>query len=118
VKKLRVLCPQEYAGIEMRATPCSRCAAGWDKTTKTCTIPTGGEHLPLVSAVEIPECPLQDRCQHQLQVAPAPCTIRARGLICESALAWAGVPDPMSHPLGFSAECVASPEELASYSKE
>lgn len=104
--------------MEMRAVPCTKCSQGWDRVAKKCTIPTGGEHLPLVTAAEVPTCPIQDQCQHQLQTPDIPCVIRARGLICESALAWDGVSDPMSHPLGFSAECVASPEELASYSQE
>ncbi len=115
MKKLRVLCPQEY-GDEMTVTDCNRCSTGWDKHSQTCTIPTGCEHLPVVVASEVPTCPIQDRCQHQIQLS-TPCVVRARGMICESALAWAGVKDPMSHPLSFSAECVASPEEVASWTR-
>jgi len=113
-RRLPVLCPQEYDGVDMRVTVCNRCSVGWDAISKTCTVTTGAEHLPDVAAAEVPECPMSVRCQHQVQ-SQVPCLVRRKGLICESALAWAGDDDPMCNPLGFSALCVASPEELVSY---
>lgn len=111
MKKLIVLCPQQYDGAGfMQVTPCLRCKVGWDAKTKKCLVETGAEHLPLAPP---PTCPLQDRCQHQLQ-SVEPCAVRARGLICESALIWSGLSeaDAMDHPLSFNADTTASPEEL------
>lgn len=102
-KRLPVLCPQEYSGVaEMNVTPCTRCSTGWDKASGRCTIYMGCEELPLVDASEVPECPIQDECQHHHQ-NEGPCPVRARGMICESALARAGVQDPSEHPLAFNA---------------
>jgi hypothetical protein len=117
---VKALCPQEYGPEGMRVTPCTRCNAGWDQASRTCTIPTGAEHLPLEPADQIPTCPIQDRCQHQVQLGVIPCPIRARGLICESALIESGLSpeDAASHPLGFNADCVASPEEVAEWLAE
>lgn len=111
---MKRLCPQEYSD-DMRVTPCDRCAAGWDKRLKRCTVPTGAEHFPLVPAAEIPACPIQDRCQHQVQLGAEPCPIRARGMVCESALVFDGMDpsDAFNHPLAFNATVVASPEEWA-----
>lgn len=115
---LRVLCPQEYDGMEMRVTPCDRCAVGWDHKEGRCSVFTGAEHLPLVQAHEVPACPMQGRCQHQIQQGDFPCAIRARGLICESALRTFGkVKNPENHPLGFHAGTVASPEDLEEQSE-
>jgi hypothetical protein len=112
VKKLPILCPQEYVGVEMRVTACTRCRSGWNRQTKTCRVETGIEHMPLVQPSEVPECPMSERCQHQRQLAaPTPCPVRARGMICESALAWAGDPDPANHPLGFNAYVIASTDD-------
>ncbi len=113
MRRLPVLCPQEYDGFDMRVTTCDRCPVGWDRASGTCTVTTGAEHLPDVTDAEVPSCPMQERCQHQIQAGDKPCTIRRKGLICESALAWSGEPEPMSHPLGFSAMCVAGEDELA-----
>lgn len=100
---LRVLCPQEYGPDGMQITNCTRCTTGWSKQSKRCTIETGAEHLPLAAA---PDCPIQDVCQHQLQSNPSPCQIRARGLICESALRNAGIEYPEDHPLSFNATTI------------
>lgn len=85
----------------MKVTPCTRCITGWNKTAKRCEIYAGVEHLPLVKEEDIPSCPIADRCQHQLQQS-APCVVRARGLVCESALDFVGLDGP-NHPLGFNA---------------
>lgn len=92
--RLPVLCPQEYDGLDMKVTTCTRCDVGWDRTSRRCTVTTGCEHLPVED--EVSTCPIQDRCQHQVQDV-APCVVRSRGLVCESALREAGVPDPESH---------------------
>jgi hypothetical protein len=114
--RLPILCPQEYDALTMRVTTCVRCENWADEGR--CTVPTGAEHLPLEQ--DVPICPIQDRCQHQIQMGPVPCVVRARGLICESALVWSGMTETeaMSHPLGFSAMCVASPEELEMMASE
>lgn len=109
------LCPQEYSDIAaMRATPCTRCSVGWNAALRQCTIATGAEHFPLVPAAEVPSCPLEDRCQHQVQRVE-PCPIRARGMICESALLVGGMTESEAadHPLAFNADVAASPEEWA-----
>lgn len=98
--------------MEMRVKPCTRCSFGWDAPTRSCRIDTGAEHLPLVPPDEIPACPMSAQCQHQIQVGDQPCAVRARGLVCESALAWAGDADPKSNPISFHADLVASPEDL------
>jgi hypothetical protein len=70
------------------------------------------EHLPLVPAADVPACPISVRCQHQIQTFPAPCPVRARGLVCESALRFVGDLDPMAHPLSFHAMIIgAVPED-------
>ena len=88
--KLPVLCPQEYSAspVGMRVTTCSRCPTGWNKTAHRCEISTGAEALPITQS--IPDCPIAHRCQHQLQ-SSEPCTVRARGFVCESALLFAGL---------------------------
>jgi hypothetical protein len=103
VRRLPVLCPQEYLGTSMNVVLCTRCPSGWSKTEQRCIIPTGVEHLEESSAV--PSCPIQDRCQHQLQ-STKPCVVRSRGLICESALIAGGMSqnEAMDHPLGFHAD--------------
>lgn len=98
MSRLPVLCPQEYVGIEMRVVPCTRCSSGWDAASRSCLAETGCEDIGVVAAV--PDCPIQERCQHQAQ-ATGPCEVRARGMICASALSHAGI-DPQSHPLAFS----------------
>lgn len=106
------MCPQGYLGTEMFASPCDRCSVGWNAKRNRCTVPSGAEHFPRVPTEEIPSCPLQDQCQHQLQ-STSPCAVRSRGLICESALVFGGM-DPIEagrHPLGFNAMVCASPEE-------
>lgn len=114
--RLPLLCPQEYDGIEMRVVPCTNCSVGWDAKQKRCVVPTGCEHLPIEP--NAPECPIQDRCRHQVQLGDEPCAVRARGMICESALAFAGHPNPMEHPLGFNADIVATPEEVEQWLEE
>jgi len=101
-RHLPVLCPQEYTGMEMRMAVCTRCHY-WNGKANGCSVPTGCEHLPEEVPERVPECPIQDRCQHQLQVLPRPCVVRARGMICESALRFANVPDPEGHDLAFNA---------------
>ena len=102
----RLLCPQEYSGMTMKVTPCDRCSVGWDKKLQKCKVDTGAEHLR--SSKQIPACPIQDRCQHQVQ-STSPCIVRSKGLICESALIEGGMsPDAaMSHPLSFHADMMA-----------
>lgn len=112
----KLLCPQEYTGVaEMRATVCSRCPVGWDRKLKRCMVPTGAEHFPLVPEAEVPTCPIQDRCQHQVQRGAEPCPVRARGMLCESALIASGMSESeaMNHPLSFNADLMATPEEWA-----
>lgn len=106
-RKLPVLCPQLYDGVEMYATLCTRCC-NWDEGK--CTVPTGSEHLPTEAAT--PTCPLQERCQHQLQALPGLCDVRRAGLVCESALRAAGVQDVASHELSFNAQVCAGPDEI------
>lgn len=112
---LPVLCPQDYTGMDMRATFCSRCPSGWDKVTQRCTINTGSEHLPDDPPENIPTCPIQDRCQHQIQEPMRPCVVRRKGLVCESALIESGLSpdDAACHERSFHADTVISPEELA-----
>jgi hypothetical protein len=112
MKKLRVLCPQEYEGITMRVTTCTKCSSGWNKETQRCEVPVGCEHLPLVPQNEIPDCPIVATCRHQMQ-SVGPCVVRARGMVCESALVHAGVPDVWDIPYTFDATTVVSEEELA-----
>lgn len=97
--KLKVLCPQEYEGTRMVAVSCTRCSVGWNGTS--CTIETGAEHLD--AAITIPTCPIQDRCQHQIQ-SSTPCVVRSKGLVCESALVASGMPEAeaFDHPLNFN----------------
>ena len=106
-----VLCPQTYDGMDMCVEPCTRCQIGWDTATRACTLEMGVEHLPLVGSGEVPACPMAGQCQHQLQ-RPDPCPVRARGMVCESALRWAGDPNPENHPLAFHAMVVLSPEDM------
>ncbi len=87
-KKLPTLCPQTYDTM-MRVETCSRCSM-WDKTANRCSVETGCEHLPLVSADEVPDCPIKARCQHSIQ-ASGLCPVRARGLVCVSALVEGGM---------------------------
>jgi hypothetical protein len=98
------LCPQEYDGLEMNAVPCSRCSVGWDRKRRSCTVPTGAEHLPLVPSAEVPDCPMATKCQHQVQ-SKTPCAVRARGMVCQSALKYAGMSetDSFDHPQSFHA---------------
>ncbi len=101
------LCPQLYDGMEMVATPCDRCSTGWNRRLRACTVGTGAEHLPLVADAEVPVCPMQGECQHQVQ-SKIPCAVRARGMICQSALRWSGMSETESfnHPLSFHASFV------------
>lgn len=98
--KLKVLCPQEYEGTRMVAVSCTRCSIGWNGTS-SCTVETGVEHLD--NSVTIPTCPIQDQCQHQIQ-AVGPCSVRSKGLICESALVASGMSEAeaFDHPLNFN----------------
>lgn len=107
MKRLPVLCPQEYAGVaDMRAVPCNRCTSGWNKETKRCDITTGAEGFDPVPAAEIPACPIAERCQHQLQMAPEPCFVRRSGQVCESAFIADGMSpeEAARHPLAFNAQ--------------
>jgi hypothetical protein len=98
----------------MWVSPCERCANGWDRKTKACTVYMGVEHFPLVPPAEVPTCPIQDKCQHQVQRRD-PCPVRARGMVCESAFIETGmdVSEAFNHPLAFNAEVAATPEEWA-----
>lgn len=110
------LCPQEYTGIRMNVTPCRRCS-NWDKQANLCGVTTGAEHLPDEPPDQIPVCPIQDHCQHQLQTPTGPCVVRSKGLVCESALISGGMSrdDAIEHPLAFSAIVVATPEDIADH---
>jgi hypothetical protein len=110
-RKLPILCPQEYDGMRMVAVRCDRCATGWDKKLGRCTIPTGVEHFK--DQPNPPTCPIQDRCQHQIQ-AEGPCAVRKKGFICESALIEGGLSpgEAADHPLSFHADMMADPEDL------
>ena len=102
-RRLPVLCPQQYEAEGMRVVACTQCAIGWNKKTKTCTIGTGAEGLP--DELDVPTCPMQAQCRHQIQSA-GPCVIRRKGFICESALIWSGMDpaDALMHPLSFNAD--------------
>jgi hypothetical protein len=116
---MRRLCPQQYEAADMLVTPCTRCSVGWDRQAGRCTILTGAEHFPLVPEGEVPTCPIQDRCQHQVQ-DDRPCVVRARGMICESALVLSGMDlsEAFAHPLAFNAMVAATPEEWAQHLEE
>ncbi len=102
-KSLRVLCAQEYSGVDtMYIVPCTRCSSGWEFADNRCGAYMGVEHLPLVDASDVPECPIADRCQHQIQNT-GPCPVRARGLVCKSALNYIGI-DGANSPIGFNAQ--------------
>lgn len=109
----RALCPQQYGVDGMRVKTCTRCTSGWNRKVSACEIATGAEYLPL--APDVPDCPIQDRCQYQIQAGSVPCAVRARGMICESALMEGGLSpnEAFDHPLGFSAETVISADELS-----
>lgn len=98
--------------MQMQVAPCTRCQH-WSREQNGCTVDTGCEHLPEEPPERVPDCPIADRCQHQIQKNPAPCVVRARGMICESALRFAHVPDPEGHELAYNANTIASPEEWA-----
>ncbi|APU88990.1 hypothetical protein Rctr197k_195 [Virus Rctr197k] len=110
MKRLQVLCPQSYEGVTMKVVPCRRCH-NWAGTH--CVVETGCEHLPEVPQNEVPTCPIQDRCQHQIQAGDSPCVVRARGMVCESALVMDGMTEDqaMMAEVGFSAITVCPPEE-------
>lgn len=112
-RKLPVLCPQQYVGMTMQVVVCSRCRQ-WDEQFTLCSVVTGAEHLP-DDLDDIPDCPIQERCQHQLQAGEGPCVVRRKGLVCESALVFGGLSRnaAMGHQLSFHADTVASPEEVA-----
>jgi hypothetical protein len=96
MKKLPVICPQEYRGAsEMVAVPCTRCC-NWIKHEQRCDIYMGVEHLDPVAPADVPDCPAAARCQHQIQALPSPCPVRARGYLCESIVG-------EDHPLAFNA---------------
>lgn len=97
-------CGQEYEGFTMRIAPCVRARCpNWERNR--CGVHMGVEHLPTVPPDQVPDCPLRASCQHQAQSGPSPCPVRARGLVCESALRIAGVPESelSDHPLAFNA---------------
>lgn len=103
-KRLPILCPQEYDGAKMLAVSCTRCTVGWNG--RSCSIDTGAEHLS--DAAVIPDCPIQDRCQHQIQEA-RPCIVRRKGFVCESAFVVAGLSEieAFEHPLAFNAQLMS-----------
>jgi len=116
---VKTLCPQEYDGFTMRVNPCHRAAcSNWSTGTRRCTVETGAEHLPLVRAWKVPDCPLAVACQHAVQSGGL-CAVRERGMVCVSALA-TRMPyqAAMDHADGFHAMVVASPEEVAGWSLE
>jgi hypothetical protein len=91
-KRLPVLCPQEYDGLKMQVTTCTRCAS-WQKVEQRCNVYIGCEEEALAAPADVPECAIADRCQHQIQALPAPCPVRARGMVCESVV---GVDSPIA----------------------
>jgi hypothetical protein len=91
----KTLCPQEYQGLTMVVTPCTRCS-NWGKEDKACNVYIGVEHLVRVRRSKVPACQIAGQCQHQIQSNPNPCPVRARGLICESVVG-------IDHPLAFNA---------------
>ena len=93
--RLPVLCAQEYDGLSMRVTACGRCQVGWDHSLGRCSVDMGVEHLPLTDEPG-PPCPIESRCQHALQ-AEGLCPVRARGLVCVSALVEAGWSEAEAH---------------------
>lgn len=111
---MKPLCPQEYDGLDMRVVVCTRCRSGWDKALGKCSIDTGVEHFPVSN--QIPECPIQDWCQHQLQSTDGPCSVRARGMVCESAFVYVGL--PVDQWISFSASTAATAEDLMEVDSE
>lgn len=99
--RLRVLCPQTYDGMDMQVVSCDRCGVGWNKATRSCDVYIGTEGMATSSMT--PTCPLQELCQHSIQSLPKVCDVRRAGLVCESALIWAGVANAPDHPLSFHA---------------
>ncbi len=93
---MKTICPQEYDGYVMVQSTCTRCAS-WSKTESRCDVYIGVEHLARVRRSKVPDCPIADRCQHQIQSNPRPCPVRARGLICESVVG-------EDHPRAFNAQ--------------
>lgn len=100
------LCPQSYDANGMHVTNCTRCAGGWSRKLRACVVDTGSEHLPLVQLVDVPDCPLAARCQHQIQRGSRPCPVRARGMVCESALVAGGMTkeEAQADPRSFNAD--------------
>lgn len=98
----------------MCVTPCTHCTVGWNKQAKCCSVLTGAEHFPVVPDSEIPPCPIQLRCQHQIQSGAVPCLIRRRGMVCESALVAFGMSEEaFNDPRSFNADTAATAEEWA-----
>lgn len=91
MKLMSILCPQHYSGMEMSVITCERCSSGWDKKLKKCTILTGAEDFDNENIV--PECPITNVCQHQIQSKDKPCVVRQKGMVCQSALKYAKVPE-------------------------
>lgn len=111
-RKLKMLCPQMYEGSSsMTVTSCTRCSAGWSKTQLRCLIETGAEHLP-DDWRNAPACPIASQCQHGIQQSP--CIVQQKGLVCESALVFAGVDRTEAAALerSFNALFVISEEEI------
>lgn len=98
-KRLPTLCSQMYDGTTMQVETCTRCC-NW---RGRCTVEMGVEHLPLEQPA--PDCPIQERCQHSIQ-ENGMCPVRARGLVCVSALVLGGMDyeDAMDHPTSFHAD--------------
>jgi hypothetical protein len=71
--------------------------------TKRCDVYVGVEHRELVPPSQVRQCPIQADCQHQQQAGTGLCAVRARGMICESALVKAGVEDAWSLDYAFHA---------------
>lgn len=96
----------------MKVVGCTHCY-NWEGDR--CGVETGAEHMPVVPPAYVPPCPIADRCQHQIQANPEPCVVRARGMVCESAMVKGGFKpeDAMDHPCSFHAHMIISPEELA-----
>lgn len=91
--------------MDMHVVECNRCSVGWDKRERRCTVYIGSEHLPTVA--DAPDCPIADRCQHAIQAAHGLCDVRRAGLVCESALVFAGTANAQEHPLAFNANFVS-----------
>lgn len=99
---LPILCPQEYTAKGMSVIVCDHCS-NWSGSA--CGVFMGVERDPVVAG-PWPDCPISERCQHQIQRGDRPCKVRERGMVCESAMVFGGMDedDAAQHPLAFNGE--------------